>query len=407
MAYNITDVDQSRNEAYLKQIARKLGAEVGHIMYDTNLPPQSREEAYLKAILDKIDYTPEGTTIGDMLQDIYDPHGDVKALGGIDQYVLDQKRALERDLGNVIDKVDEKQTQALESAVSDLAPLQVKLTPGDIEGTYTADAGYGDLISAYQRGVDISVLVQDTTNAILPLMVAEIADNNASFVFGYLDLQMIGGAFIKRSIHFSHIVASGTAIDIWEDHDISAEYLNINGGSLNGDLDLAGHTIYNVQELQTTGANKLYLGRVIHGASATGARLTATDDGEGACMSPNNSIEYRPFCVGTPSSDVHAVPRKTMVDYVSANTAGRSYVTIAVGASSVLDLADGVYLMACCTTKHRGLGIAYICGGVYTRTIEELVGWSIIGTGENNKVSVKNNSTVELKLYITAIGAGA
>lgn len=406
MSYDVKDADQSRTEAYLKQIARKLGVDVGTIVYDTNLPAESRVEAYLKAILDNMDYTPEGEIIGDMLKDVYDPHGTVEGIGGVDAYVTDRVGALRTALMAKIETVETDAAENTAASVAEVTPLKITLIPNGVEGQYHADADYATIKSAFDRGVTISILVEDQTDARMPLVHAEINGTNAGFLFGYFDLQLDGQRVVKRAIHYSHTEIDGESTDIWEDQDANAEYLKTSGGLMTGDISMGANAITDVQELTTADENPLILGNVIRQNQTKGVRITATTDGEGACMAPNSQNAYRPMNVSGPTKGTHAVNLAYLEQEVRDETASKNYVTMDAGSTKIVTLQNGVYFLTACTASHKGLAIAYICNeAVVTRPLEELVGWGLQGTGTRNQVRLSNSTTSSVDIYLIAIGS--
>ncbi len=406
MSYDVKDADQSRTEAYLKQIARKLGVDVGTIVYDTNLPAESRVEAYLKAILDNMDHTPEGEIIGDMLKDVYDPHGTIEEIGGVDAYVTDRVGALRTALMAKIEAVETDAAENTATSVAEVTPLKIALIPNGVEGQYHSDTDYAAIKSAFDRGVTISVLVEDQTDAILPLLNAEVNGTNAGFLFGYFDLQLDGQRVVKRAIHYSHTEVDGESTDIWEDQDANATYLKTSGGHMTGDISMGANAITDVQELRTADENPLILGNVIRQNQTTGVRLTATTDGEAACLAPNSQSTYRPINVAGPTKGSHAVNLSYLEQEVRDETATKNFVVVETGASKIVTLQNGVYLVTACDANHRGLGIAYICDAIIaTRVIEEIIGWSLQGTGTRNQIQLNNSAATTAYIYLTAIGS--
>lgn len=83
--------------------------------------------------------------------------------------------------------------------------------------------------------------------------------------------------------------------------------LELKGGTMTGNIDMAAHNILNAQKIHIDGQANLYLGAVAEKAGTTGARLTGVVGGGAAFVKPDKQAEYVPVSVGNPSDQSHAV----------------------------------------------------------------------------------------------------
>lgn len=83
--------------------------------------------------------------------------------------------------------------------------------------------------------------------------------------------------------------------------------LELKGGTMTGNIDMAAHDIINAQKIHIDGQANLYLGAVAEKVGTTGARLTGVVGGGAAFVKPDKQAEYVTVSVGTPTAPEHAV----------------------------------------------------------------------------------------------------
>ena len=83
--------------------------------------------------------------------------------------------------------------------------------------------------------------------------------------------------------------------------------LDIKGGKMSGDIDMAANNIINAQKIHIDGQANLYLGSVAEKAGTTGVRLTGAVGGGAAFVKPDKQSEYVTVSVGAPTASEHAV----------------------------------------------------------------------------------------------------
>lgn len=82
------------------------------------------------------------------------------------------------------------------------------------EGAYTADKGWIDIQAAFNNKENIAVSIEG--KAILPLMIAEVANGNASFVFGYTQVSANGQLVHTRAVEYTYDGENETWVDVDE-----------------------------------------------------------------------------------------------------------------------------------------------------------------------------------------------
>lgn len=83
--------------------------------------------------------------------------------------------------------------------------------------------------------------------------------------------------------------------------------LELKGGTMAGNIDMAAHNITNVQKIHVDGQANLYLGAVSEKAGTQGVRLTGVVGGGAAFVKPDKQAEYATVSVGSPTAPEHAV----------------------------------------------------------------------------------------------------
>lgn len=271
------------------------------------------------------------------------------------------------------------------------------------DGTYSADKTFVEIKTAFESKENIAVSIGDG-NTRLPLMNAEIADNgDAGFTFGYTQLTLDAQLVSTRAINYFHTVD----VDQWTDNDQVGEYLKIIGGTMTGNISMGANSITDVQEIQVNPANPVYIGSVVHKQGATGVKITATTNHELAVVSPDSQSTYKPINVGNPTAPNHAVTLGYMTQEQKDATATKTHINVAPSATETVTLANGIYLISACDTKHKGLGVAFICGADSTVSVlSELTGWTVVKGTEANTIDIGDTATLALTAYIVSIGNG-
>lgn len=275
------------------------------------------------------------------------------------------------------------------------------------DGTYTANKTWVEIEAAFNGKENIVVSIGNGDTR-LPLMNAEIAANgDAGMTFGYTRVTTDGSLVSTRSVVFSHTAADPDA-DHWTDNDQVGEYLEVNGGIMQGDLNMGANSLTYVQELSTADTHPLILGNVIH-SSSDGVRITSTTNNEAAVVAPNSQSEYRPINVATPTSPNHAVNLAYLTQEVKDETATKKMASFPKNTGAIQQLFDGVYMLTACDEVHSGLAVVYVCGDDSTISpVSELQGWTIANGAMAHSIYINNtSSTTDLNVYIVALGAGA
>lgn len=274
------------------------------------------------------------------------------------------------------------------------------------DGTYTADKTYVEIKTALEGKENIAVSIGNGHTR-LPLMNAEIAENgDAGFTFGYTKLTLDGQLVSTRAVNYHHTV--DPASDEWTDVDQAAEYLKTSGGTMEGNLSMGGANITDVQELQVNPANPVYIGSVVHAQGTNGVRLTATTNDELAVVAPDSQSTYKPVHVGNPTALTHAVTLGYLAQEQKDATATKKHVDLTANSAITVSLDDGVYLMAACDERHRGLTCVFVCGTTSTVfDLSGMAGWTVSkNDAKANAIYIDNKIDTPLTVYITAVGNG-
>lgn len=198
------------------------------------------------------------------------------------------------------------------------------------ESSYTSTSTFADIKSAYKAKKNIQVHITSTRNnvtydSILPLMHAEVNDNSASIRFGYTSVFVDGDSISMRGIDYSYSNINGSIEESWADSSNIGDYLKLNGGEMSGSIDMATHSIVNVEKLHINGNASIYLGSTVESYDINRPRLTgvASDSAEAAFVKSGSQSEYIPVRVGLGTDDNSATPKSyvdTEIDSCVPNT---------------------------------------------------------------------------------------
>ena len=291
----------------------------------------------------------------------------------------------------------------------------INLTESDEGGSYTADKTYVQIKAAYDGEENIVVRVG---NSELPLMIAEFADNgDAGLVFGYTDIRTAGQLIVTRAISYTHIGAD----DAWTDADASGEYLSINGGTMVGDLFLAGAPIDDYQAANKQYVDNLISGCVLLKTAPTGQLKAYVQNGD---KQDSLIVTTSPWALclvryttggqvatNAPTANNHAANKEYVDAQLSASTSDvcrKASITVGANSSVNVPLSNGVYLVTVADDMHGGL----LCISVFDSgmTINGLVGvnnWTCERVSGSNTISITNTAPTDMTIYITSVGEGS
>lgn len=164
----------------------------------------------------------------------------------------------------------------------------------NLEVRFTQDATAGITTSTEIREITQAVIANRTVTATLDgdtymLMSASAAD--ASFV----NVNGNKVSILRYDIDSRTWAKEQTAL------------LELKGGTMSGNIDMAAHNILNAQKIHIDGQANLYLGAVSEKAGTTGVRLTGVVGGGAAFVKPDKQAEYVTVSVGVPTAPEHAV----------------------------------------------------------------------------------------------------
>lgn len=215
---------------------------------------------------------------------------------------------------------------------SEFVPYTIELeeTFDGEESNYTSTSTFADIKSAYKAKKNIQVHITSTRSgvtydSILPLMHAEVNDNSASIRFGYTSVFVDGDSISMRGIDYSYSNINGSIEESWADSSNIGDYLKLNGGEMSGTIDMATHSIINVEKLHINGNAPIYLGSTVESYDINRPRLTgvASDTAEAAFVKSGSQSEYIPVRVGLGTDDNSATPKSyvdTEIDNCVPNT---------------------------------------------------------------------------------------
>lgn len=208
--------------------------------------------------------------------------------------------------------------------------IELEETFNGEESNYTSTSTFADIKSAYKAKKNIQVHITSTRSgvtydSILPLMHAEVNDNSASIRFGYTSVFVDGDSISMRGIDYSYSNINGSVEESWADSSHIGDYLKLNGGEMSGTIDMATHSIINVEKLHINGNAPIYLGSTVESYDINRPRLTgvASDSAEAAFVKSGSQSEYIPVRVGLGTDDNSATPKSyvdTEIDNCVPNT---------------------------------------------------------------------------------------
>lgn len=338
----------------------------------------------------------------------------------------------------------------------------INLTENTADGTYNSDKTYVEIKAAFDGKENI---VARLNGSEFHLMVAEFAsDTEAGFTFGYTQTRTSGQLITTRAIHYEHTETE----DIWADADNTAdlsEYLPLTGGTITGELYLA-----NEPTTDAEATTKKYVDEAVASkvpiASAKQGQLKVyvqngskpdvcilSDNGDALCVARYTSTGH---LIGNkaPTNDNHLANKQyvdeqisnvnilkgdsqvtgslvvdgsvtitnapeevtdaTNKDYVDtqistavADVVRKQGITVAASSSVSVNLSNGVYLLTVADNYHGGLvSVAVYPDGETISGIVNLNGWQCDRLSGNNGVTLVNNASYAMTVYITSIGAG-
>lgn len=247
-------------------------------------------------------------------------------------------------------------------------------------GTYSTTIQYAEIKQAYDDGRPLVVTVD--TDAKLPLMNAEFSGEDAGFTFGYTQVKLDGESIVTRSIHYLH----SNSTDEWADSDTESSPLTLNGGVMDGNINMATHNIINAGKIHIDGQAPLFLGSTIEQSGTAGTRLTGTTAGEAAFVKADTQATYVPVYVGDPTTDSHAANRKYVSNNYLSLTGGTVLGEVVVkpsGSTGIGFNSNGVG-----STIFSGDGVDSLNIALVSKTETQPATMQLVdGTGGNVKIS--------------------
>ena len=290
-------------------------------------------------------------------------------------------------------------------ASEDFIITLTEATPPD--GTYTADKTYVEIKAAFDAKENIAVSIGNG-DVRLPLMNAQIAESgDAGFTFGYTQVTTNGQLVHTRAVNYFH--TADPVNDEWSDVDQAAEYLQLTGGTMDGNLSMAANSITDVQEISTADQYPLYIGNIVHTTGTNGVRITSTTNNEAAVLAPDSQSTYRPINVGTPTAPNHAVNLAYLTQEMKDEPVTQQVFNFPANTGHTYTLNDGVYMLVTCDDGHSGVAVINISGDKFKVShVCTLSSWTVTKGAVNNSIYINNLSTTNaLDVYIISLGVGS
>lgn len=115
--------------------------------------------------------------------------------------------------------------------------------------------------------------------------------------------------FIERDGRPTLEVIGG--ITVGEGEIDMTQYLRIEGGTMQGNLNMNDYAITRAQKFSTNGAAPVFIGSTIEQEGTLGARITGVVGGEGlAIVQPDTVDTYAPIAVADPADADHAATKR-------------------------------------------------------------------------------------------------
>ena len=184
-----------------------------------------------------------------------------------------------------------------------------------------------DLNGEYLSNVFFDItLTKDTTAGLLSnKTTAEIKEAVASglTVRAIYNKSLIPLTFMSNNTLIFTLISDSQSVTITCDNDIWTEtvtkLLPLSGGAMDGNIDMSGNGILNVQKIHVDGEAPIYLGSTIETGVTNASRITGIAGGGAAVVRANTQNTYDPLFVAEPTNINHAATKGYVDSKITSN----------------------------------------------------------------------------------------
>lgn len=184
-----------------------------------------------------------------------------------------------------------------------------------------------DLNGEYLSSVFFDVtLTKDATAGLLSnKTTTEIKDAIASglTVRAIYNKSLIPLTFISNNTLIFTLISDSQSVTITCDNDVWTEtvtkLLPLSGGAMDGNINMSGNSLLNVQKIHVDGEAPIYLGSTIETGVTNASRITGIAGGGAAVVRANTQNTYDPLFVAEPTNISHAATKGYVDSKITSN----------------------------------------------------------------------------------------
>lgn len=184
-----------------------------------------------------------------------------------------------------------------------------------------------DLNGEYLSSVFFDVtLTKDATAGLLSnKTTAEIKDAIASglTVRAIYNNSLIPLTFISNNTLIFTLISDSQSVTITCDNDVWTEtvtkLLPLSGGAMDGNINMSGNSLLNVQKIHVDGEAPIYLGSTIETGVTNASRITGIAGGGAAVVRANTQNTYDPLFIAEPTNINHAATKGYVDSKITSN----------------------------------------------------------------------------------------
>lgn len=184
-----------------------------------------------------------------------------------------------------------------------------------------------DLNGEYLSNVFFDItLTKDTTAGLLSnKTTAEIKEAVASglTVRAIYNKSLIPLTFMSNNTLIFTLISDSQSVTITCDNDVWTEtvtkLLPLSGGAMDGNINMSGNSLLNVQKIHVDGEAPIYLGSTIETGVTNASRITGIAGGGVAVVRANTQNTYDPLFIAEPTNINHAATKGYVDSKITSN----------------------------------------------------------------------------------------
>ena len=184
-----------------------------------------------------------------------------------------------------------------------------------------------DLNGEYLSNVffDITLTKDETAGLLSNKTTAEIKEAIASglTVRAIYNKSLIPLTFISNNTLIFTMMSDSQSVTITCDNDVWTEtitkLLPLSGGAMDGNINMSGNSLLNVQKIHVDGEAPIYLGSTIETGVTNASRITGIAGGGVAVVRANTQNTYDPLFIAEPTNINHAATKGYVDSKITSN----------------------------------------------------------------------------------------